>query len=144
MKLSCGDITVSMPKARGLLAPFSSEVLPPYRARPEEIEEAIPLLYMNGLSTRNVKRSLKKIFIGTGLSHSPVGNITAKVVEEFNKWKRRELSGLSVLYLVMDGIRLGVGGGTKERRPFLRPRPFVYARICKPRPLFERLLRIFS
>lgn len=91
-----------------------------------------------------MKRSLKKIFRGSGLSRSTVGNITEKVVEEFHKWKRRDLSGLSVLYPVMDGIMLGVRGGTKERRPCLRPRPFVYARICKPRPLFERLLRIFS
>lgn len=108
MKLSCGDITIGMPKARGMEEPFRSKALPPYRTRMNELEDVVPLLYMNGLSTREVKGSLRKVLGEKGLSHSTIGNITAKVLEEFNSWKRRDLSGLPVLYLVMDGIRLGV------------------------------------
>ena len=125
VKLSCGDITVAMPKARNLEPPLRSKVLPPYRTRMAELEEAIPLLYMNGLSTRKVKRSLKKVFGEKGLSHSTIGNITAKVVEEFNAWKRRDLSGLSVLYLVIDGIRLGVRTDTKEKEAVLAATAFL-------------------
>jgi transposase-like protein len=91
----------------------------------EELEEAIPLLYMNGLSTRKVKRSLKKILGKKGLSHQTIGNITAKVVGEFDAWKRRDLSGQSVLYLVMDGIRLGVRAGTKEKEAVLAATAFL-------------------
>ena len=50
IKLSCGDITVGVPKASGLESPLRSKVLPPYRTRMAELEEVIPLLYMNGLS----------------------------------------------------------------------------------------------
>ncbi len=125
VKLSCGDITVAMPKARGLDEPLRSKVLPPYRTRMEELEDVIPLLYMNGLSTRKVKRSLKKVFGEKGLSHSTIGNITAKVVEEFNGWKRRDISGLSVLYLVIDGIRVGVRAGTSEKEAVLAATAFL-------------------
>lgn len=125
VKLSCGDITIPMPKARGLESPLRSRVLPPYRTRMEELEDVIPLLYMNGLSTRKVKRSLKKVFGDKGLSHSTVGNITAKVVEEFNGWRKRDISGLSVLYLVIDGIRLGVRAGTSEKEAVLAATAFL-------------------
>ncbi len=125
VKLSCGDITIPMPKARGLDEPLHSKVLPPYRTRMEELEETIPFLYMNGLSTRKVKRSLKKVFGEKGLSHSTISNITAKVVDEFNAWKKRDLSGLSVLYLVIDGIRLGVRTDTKEKEAVLVATAFL-------------------
>lgn len=125
VKLSCGDVTIAMPKARGLDEPLRSKVLPPYRTRMEELEEAIPLLYMNGLSTRKVKRSLKKVLGSKGLSHQTVSNITSKVVEEFNGWKRRDLSGLSVLYLIMDGIRIGVRAGTAEKEAVLAATAFL-------------------
>ncbi len=125
VKLSCGDITIPMPKARGLGAPLRSKVLPPYRTRMEELEEAIPLLYMNGLSTRKVKRSLKEVFGDKGLSHSTVTNITSKVVEEFDEWKKRDLSKIEVLYLVIDGIRLGVRAGTSEKEAVLCATAFL-------------------
>jgi len=125
VKLSCGDITIAMPKARGLDEPLRSKVLPPYQTRMAELEEVIPLLYMNGLSTRKVKRSLKKVLGSKGLSHQTVSNITSKVVEEFNGWKRRDLSGLSVLYLIIDGLRLGVRGGTSEKEAVLAATAFI-------------------
>jgi transposase-like protein len=123
VKLSCGDITVQVPKARGLS--FRSKVLAPYQTRMEELEEVIPLLYMNGLSTRRVKRSLRKVLGKKGLSHQTVSNISGKVVEEFNEWKRRDLSGLNVLYLVVDGIRVGVRAGTSEKEAVLVANAFL-------------------
>lgn len=117
IKLSCGDIEIDMPQARGL--PFHSAVLPPYQTRMKELEEVIPLLYMNGLSTRRVKRSLKKVLGKKGLSHTTVNTITNKVIEEFKGWRRRDLSGLEVIYLILDGIRIGVRGGTGEKEAVL-------------------------
>lgn len=123
VKLSCGDITIAVPKARGVS--FRSKVLSPYQRRMEELEEVIPLLYMNGLSTRRVKRSLKKVFGKKGLSHQTVSRISARVVEEFKEWKRRDLSSLEVLYLIIDGIRLGVRAGTREKEAVLVANAFL-------------------
>lgn len=85
----------------------------------EEIERIIPLLYMNGLSTRKVKKAIGKILGKRGLSHQNVLRITGKIVEGFREWKKRDLSELRVVYLILDGIRLGVRAGTKEKEAVL-------------------------
>lgn len=125
VKLSCGDITALMPQARGSGIPFHSSILPPYQTRMKELEEAIPLLYMNGLSTRRVKRSLNKVWGKKGLSHTTVNNITSKVIDEFKTWKQRDLSGIKVLYLILDGIRIGARAGTSEKEAILAAHAFL-------------------
>ena len=125
VKLSCGDIRVKMPQVRDTEMPFHSKMLPPYETRMEELEEVIPLIYFNGLSTRKVKRSLKKILGKRGLSHQTVSRLSAKIVEEFKAWKTRDLSQLKILYLIVDGIRLGVRAGTKEKEAVLVAQGFL-------------------
>ncbi len=104
-----------MPQVRDTEMPFHSKMLPPYETRMKELEEVIPLIYFNGISTRKVKRSLKKILGKRGLSHQTVSRLSAKIVEEFKAWKMRDLSQLKILYLIVDGISLGVRAGTKEK-----------------------------
>jgi transposase-like protein len=119
VKLSCGDIKIDMPQARGVDSPFHSKLISPYKTRMKEIEELIPQLYLNGISTRKVKRAVKKVLGKRGLSHQTVSKLTEKIVEEFKGWKERDLSGLKILYLIMDGIRIGVRGGTGEKEAVL-------------------------
>jgi transposase-like protein len=85
----------------------------------KEIEETIPLLYMHGLSTRRVKKAVGKFLGKRGLSHQNVIKISNKIVNEFNTWKKRDLSQTPVLYLILDGIRLGVRKNTTEKEAIL-------------------------
>lgn len=119
IKIGCGDIEIGMPRVRDTGMPFYSKVLPPRVTRMEEVQDIIPLLYMNGLSTRKVKKSVAKLLGKKGLSHQNVIRITGGIVEEFNKWKKRDLSQLKITYLILDGIRLGVRAGTKEKEAVL-------------------------
>lgn len=119
VKIGCGDIKIEMPKVRDAGGPFHSEFLPPRVTRMEEIQDMIPLLYMNGLSTRKVKKSVAKLLGKRGLSHQSVIRITEKVVEEFRQWKRRDLTNLKVAYLILDGTRLAVRAGTREKEAVL-------------------------
>ena len=64
----------------------------------DEVQEIIPLLYMNGLSTRRVKKAVGKLLGAKGLSHQNVIRIRGKIVDEFNKWKKRDLSQMEVGY----------------------------------------------
>jgi transposase-like protein len=125
VKLSCGDIAVEMPQVRGMGKPFHSGILQPYQTRMEEVEEVVPLLFYHGLSTRKVKRSVKKLLGQRGLSHQTVSRIAGKIVEEFKGWKAQDLSGLKVLYLILDGIRLGVRAGTAEKEAVLVAQAFL-------------------
>lgn len=119
VKIGSGDIEIRMPQVKKTGRPFHSQMLPPRQSRLEEIEEVIPLLYMNGISSRKVKRAVEKLLGKRGLSHQNVIRITGRIVEEFRAWRKRDLSGLKVAYLVLDGIRLGVRGGTKEKEAVL-------------------------
>lgn len=119
VNIGCGDIEIEMPKVRDAGGPFYSEILPPRITRLEEIKDIIPLLYMNGLSTRKVKKSVAKLLGKRGLSHQNVIRITEKVVEEFKRWKMRDLTSLKVAYLILDGTRLAVRAGTREKEAVL-------------------------
>lgn len=119
IKIGCGDIEIEMPKVKDAGGPFHSEFLPPRVTRMEEIQDMIPLLYMNGLSTRKVKKSVAKLLGRRGLSHQNVIRITEKVVEEFKQWKKRDLTNLKVTYLILDGTRLAVRAGTREKEAVL-------------------------
>jgi putative transposase len=119
VKIGCGDIEIEMPKVKDAGGPFHSELLPPRVTRMDEIQDIIPLLYMNGLSTRKVKKSVAKLLGKRGLSHQNISRITEKVVEEFKQWKQRDLTELKVAYLILDGTRLAVRAGTKEKEAVL-------------------------
>jgi transposase-like protein len=119
VKIGCGDIELEMPKVRDAGGPFHSEFLPPRVSHMEEVQDIIPLLYMNGLSTRKVKKSVAKLLGKRGLSHQNLIRITEKVVEEFKKWKSRDLTNLKVAYLILDGTRLAVRAGTREKEAVL-------------------------
>ena len=80
---------------RNAEGPFHSLILPPRVTQMDEIQEIIPLLYMNGLSSRKVKKAVGKLIGQKGLSHQNVMRISGRVVEEFNVWKKRDLSALA-------------------------------------------------
>jgi len=48
VKIGSGDIGIRMPQVRNAGGPFHSQVLPPRVTQMDEIQEIIPLLYMNG------------------------------------------------------------------------------------------------
>lgn len=119
VKTGSGDIEIGMPQVKNAGGPFHSMILPPRTTQMEEIQDVIPLLYMHGLSTRRVKKAVGKLIGKKGLSHQNVIRITNRIVDEFTIWKRRDLSDLKVMYLVLDGTRLAVRAGTKEKEAVL-------------------------
>ena len=119
VKIGSGDIGIRMPQARKAGGPFHSQILPPRVTQADEIQEIIPLLYMNGLSSRKVKKAVGKLIGKKGLSHQNVLRISGRIVDEFNAWKKRDLSMLEVVYIVLDGVRLGVRAGTTQKEAVL-------------------------
>ncbi len=103
VKIGSGDIGLRMPQVRDAGGPFHFRILPPRMTQMDEIQEIIPLLYMNGLSSRKVKKAVGKLIGKKGLSHQNVLRISGRIVDEFNASKKRDLSTLEVIYLVLDG-----------------------------------------
>lgn len=117
---SMGQIIYDRPKVA--YAPdFKSKYHVPYIRRPKEFAAAIADMYVNGVSTRKVKDSLKAV---TGkkvrLSKSTVSRLTESLQVEFNEWQKRDLSQLKVAYLFLDAIRVGMRmGGTEKDSVFV-------------------------
>lgn len=78
VKIGSGDILIRMPQVRDGVGPFHSAILPPRVTQMKEIEEIIPLLYMNGLSLRKVKEAVGSLIGKKGLSHQNVMRISAR------------------------------------------------------------------
>ena len=114
-----GDLTFAMPQVRGAGQSFHSRLLPPYLTRMREPEDVISLLYLHGPSTRRVRKALGKWLGKRGLSKTTVVCLTQRLVETFVTWRQRDLSPLEVVYLFLDGIRLGVRKGTREKEAVL-------------------------
>lgn len=108
-----GPIVYDRPRVNGA-SDFQSQFHVPYMKRPQEFAAQVCDMYVNGISTRKVKKALKAV---TGnkvkLSKSTVSRISKKIVVEFKEWKRRDLSTLNVVYLFFDAIRIGMRIGGK-------------------------------
>jgi len=66
-----------------------------------------------------VRKALGKLWGQRGLSKTTVVRLTQRLVEAFVTWRQRDLSPLEVVYLFLDGIRLGVRKGTREKEAVL-------------------------
>jgi len=108
-----GQIQVKVPRTRARATSvdnFSSSILPKYMRRSPKIDEAIPLLYLKGISTNNMFSALEKL-LGeevSGLSPTNVSRMKNIWKSEYEEWKNRDLSNTRYCYLWVDGIYTNV------------------------------------
>jgi transposase-like protein len=120
-QVSCGagEIEVAVPRMSDTREAFHSQLLEAWQRRSKLLEETIPLLYVEGLSTRDFKRALKPLWGKSGLSRSSVSRANKALKEAFNDWRHRDLSLEEVVCLFMDGIYLGVRGNSRNKEAVL-------------------------
>ena len=120
-QVSCGAgvIEVPVPRVSDTEETFRSQLLGAWQRRSKLLEETIPLLYVEGLSTRDFKRALKPLWGESGLSRPSVSRANKALKEAFNNWRRRDLSLEDIIYLFLDGIYLGVRGRSRDKEAVL-------------------------
>jgi len=120
-QVSCGagEIEVAVPRMSDTNEAFHSQLLEAWQRRSKLLEETIPLLYVEGLSTRDFKRALKPLWGKSGLSRSSISRVNQALKEGFNNWRHRDLSLEEIIYLFLDGIYLGVRGNSREKEAVL-------------------------
>src|SRR3989304_626468 len=87
-----------------------SRILPPYMRRSPRLEEALPVLYLRGLSTGDFSQALP-VLLGpeaAGLSPTPLNRLTTIWQEEDQAWRQRSLAGKDYIYVWADGGYFGV------------------------------------
>jgi len=119
--VSCGAgvIEIPVPRVSDTEETFRSQLLEAWQRRSKRLEETIPLLYVEGLSTRDFKRALKPLWGKSGLSRSSVSRANRALKEAFYNWRRRDLSLEEIIYLFLDGIYLGVRGNSRGKEAVL-------------------------
>jgi transposase-like protein len=108
-----GEIDVRMPKTRdrsGQGIRFTSALLPPYLRKTRRLEEAIPALYLAGVSTNDFDRALQALFGDSvkGLSPSTVARLRDAWEEDYRQWRNTDWSNRRFVYLWVDGIYVNV------------------------------------
>lgn len=104
-----GDIPVKVPKVRdrsGSGIKFNSNLVPPYLKRTKAMEEFIPWLYLKGISTGEMQPALEALLGkgAAGLSANTVSRLKQGWEQDYDRWRRRDLSKRRYVYLWADGV----------------------------------------
>lgn len=120
-KVQCGsgEIVIRKPKIVGAEGPFESRVLDRWQRRSKELEAVLPAMYVEGLSTRDFKRTLKPLVGESGLSRSSISRLNRSLKASFRAWRKRDLREEKVMYLFLDGYYFGVRKGGREKDALL-------------------------
>jgi transposase-like protein len=132
IKTTTGAITIERPKLRGTDEAFASRLLGVGVCRTNALESLVIAGFVRGLSVRDVEATLAEA-LGpeAALSKSTVSRVCEAIKDEFDTWKRRDLSDVALEYLYLDGSHfryhdgaraepvLAAWGITTEGRPVL-------------------------
>jgi transposase-like protein len=104
IKTTAGPVTLDRPKLRGTDEQFASRLLGTGVCRTNALESLVIAGFVRGLSVRDVEATLAEA-LGSeaALSKSTVSRICEAIKIEFDTWRTRDLSGLVLDYLFLDG-----------------------------------------
>jgi transposase-like protein len=114
-----GLMELEVPQLRATREKFRSGTVEKLGRRTEELEELVRGMYVRGLSTQDVSELYRETFGGSRLSKSTVSRVTQKLSQEFDAWRKRELSELKVVYLFLDGQYHAARQGHSEKEGVL-------------------------
>lgn len=106
---AAGPVSVQVPKVRdrsGSGVKFNSAIVPPYVRKSPRVSSSLPWLYLRGISTGDMSEALSSL-LGEqvkGMSANTVSRLKAAWIEEFEQWKKRDLSKARWVYWWADGI----------------------------------------
>ena len=104
-----GDIAVKVPKVRdrsGQGIKFNSQLVPPYLKRTRNVEAFIPWLYLKGVSTGEIQPALEALLGegARGLSAGTVSRLKQRWEQDYDRWRKRDLSKRRYVYIWADGV----------------------------------------
>jgi putative transposase len=96
---------------------FTSKILPPYMRRSPRLNEALPVLYLRGLSTGDFEEAIS-VLLGAdaaGFSPSTITRLTRAWQEEHEGWCKRPLTGQEYVYVWADGVYFNIRLGEDKQ-----------------------------
>lgn len=108
--LSVGTVEVRRPRVRGVDESFESKVLPLFKRQSKAMQAMLPELYLHGLALRDFDLAMRGLLgEGAPLSAATMLRLKGKWAVEYDEWRRRDLSGVELVYLWADGIYVKAG-----------------------------------
>lgn len=108
-----------IPRVRETDEPFRSGLAPVLRQGCDALGRMVKAMYIRGLSTRDVEEMFLEVMGQQVLSRSGVSRIASQLQADFDSWRKRDLSGLKVVYLFLDAVYLALRQGTEEKEGVL-------------------------
>ena len=130
-----GVLELAVPQLRGTADTFRPAIADRLRTRTADLEGLVRGMYVRGLSTQDVSALYHDTFGASRLSKSTVSRVTQHLNQDFDVWRRRDLSDLAVAYLFLDGQYHAARQGSDEKEGVLS----AYARLEDGRPVLLHL-----
>jgi putative transposase len=99
-----GSIELQVPQVRNALEPFESAWLAAIGKRSSRLLELVPMLYVKGMSQRDIEEALVEALGVEATGRSVINEVCRSLRGDFERWQDRDLSEFHVLYLFLDGI----------------------------------------
>ena len=86
------------------------KILPPYLRRTSSLDEAIPWMYLYGISTNDMSEPLEALLgpAAKGLSPSTVSRLVEVWQQEYAGWNHRSLADRQYVYVWADGVYFNI------------------------------------
>ena len=119
VQTEAGLLKFAVPQLRATAEPFRPQLPERLATRPPDLEALVRGMYVRGLSTQDIGALYGEAFGETRLSKSTVSRITQQLSQDFETWRRRDLSELLVVYIFLDGQYHAARQGTDEKEGVL-------------------------
>lgn len=112
-----GTVDLEVPRNRA--GSFEPRIVPKGTTRLRRFNESIVALYAQGMSTRDIKRTLHRLY-GVEVSPDLISRVTDGVTEELRKWQHRLLDTVyPILYIDALVIKVRTSGTLVNRPSYL-------------------------
>lgn len=112
-----GAIDLDIPRDRN--GTFEPQIVPKGTRRLAKFNENIVHLYARGLSTRDIRRELARIY-GVEVSPALISKVTDGILEELNEWQNRPLDAVyPIIYIDALVVKVRTDGTVINRAAYL-------------------------
>jgi|FLOH01.1.fsa_nt_gi putative transposase len=112
-----GAVNLDIPRDRN--GSFEPQLVPTHSRRMEQFNTNIVHLYARGLSTRDIRRELKRMY-HVDVSPTLVSKVTDGIIDELNDWQSRPLDAVyPIMYIDALVVKVRTGGTVINRAAYL-------------------------
>lgn len=104
LKSSQGELSVKIPRDRS--GEFEPQLIKKYDTDISSIEDKILFLYSQGLSTRDIQKTINEIY-GIDIDDTKVSRITDKIIPVLKEWQERPLESVYAM-VMLDAIHIKI------------------------------------